>query len=110
MGIHRSYAERKSICEAWKQSGLPQVEFCRLNNINYRALGRWLGKLKKVSAGNVSEVAAESLPTAVKFLPVGKVFSEQKVLELLLPNGISCKVFLAEEKTLALLGRILRCK
>ncbi len=53
--------------DAWKNSGLSQVQFCKQNNLTYAAFGYWRTRLKKLNAINND---ANDDTDVVKFLPV----------------------------------------
>lgn len=105
--MRRNYVEQKKICDAWKESSLNQTDFCRQNNVCHKALNRWLIKFNDKQAGENNLVATKRV---IKLLPVGKISSEQSSLEVLLPNGVGCKVSLSEAKMESFLWRIIQCK
>jgi hypothetical protein len=107
MGTRRSREEQIKIYEAWKASGLTQMEYSRQNGINIKSLSNWIRKFRICSGKENGKQDQE----AIKFLPVGNiVLPDKNFLEFNLPNGINCKAYLAEEKIDEFFGRLLRCK
>jgi len=115
MGKHRSAEERGRICEAWKQSGLSKIEFCRQNNIAYTPFSRWLSKFRnsnnEANAGDVNNVNQDnSKSDAIKFLQVGTIISERNFLEITLPNSVNFKFHLSQDNINGFLLELLKWK
>ena len=48
--------------EAWRQSGLPQIEYCRCQNISYNAFRNWKGRLSNLSGTSIKLVEVKNIP------------------------------------------------
>lgn len=99
MATRRTQEEQRAIYEAWHQSGLTRTVFCRQNHISLASMWRW-GKKFKMDVSCKSTVSADTLSPSIakdiKFYPVGEVENtkQDSNLEITLPNGICCKVYL----------------
>lgn len=114
MSINRTSAEQESLCNAWKQSGLSKVKFCKQSNISKSALYAWLSKFKdNVKA---TPIIPNTNPQAVKFLRVNDVsldknlHCENYALEATIPNGITIKVNIPPNNLNVVLLELLKWK
>ena len=96
MPISKTIDEQKAFCNAWKQSGLSKIKFCKQNNISESALYTWLNKFNKNDA--IAETNNKTiLPASVKFLRINNHISDSgscsksHALEIIMPNGIVIK-------------------
>lgn len=99
MGKKLSSKEWEQLCNKWQQSGMSRKEFSKQNGVNLKTFSAWIIKLKRI------EIEARG---KINFLPIAKVVEGESFLEIILPNGISCKI--AEDKVNIFLEGLLRCK
>ena len=74
MGIRYTKAERTAYIDAFKSSGLTQTDFCKRQNISFKAFNNWLRLHKKstlqtrdLQGSPKSKYSAQSQPN---FIPV----------------------------------------
>ena len=48
--------------ETWRESGLPQIEYCRRQNISYNAFRNWKGRLSNLSGTSIKLVEVKNIP------------------------------------------------
>lgn len=121
MPKQRTKAEQEMLCEAWKQSGLTKVEFCKQNNIGEKSFYRWLSKLGnrgKTDIVGVDTVESKNSvgTSAFKFLQINTAISsrdlcsEKYFLEIALPNGVNFKASLSQDHINIFLQELLKWK
>jgi len=111
---NRTISEQKAFCDAWKQSGLSKIKFCRQSNISKSALYTWLNKfnfeVSKTNNGNDAQSAS------VKFLRVNDIDSsnslrhETNALEITIPSGISIKANISQNNLNIFLQELVKWK
>ena len=69
MGIRYTKAERTAYIEGFRSSGLTQTDFCKNQNISFKAFNNWLRLHKKSILPSTSNVKY-SAPSQPNFLPV----------------------------------------
>ncbi|PIZ03491.1 MAG: hypothetical protein COY58_09095 [Gammaproteobacteria bacterium CG_4_10_14_0_8_um_filter_38_16] len=69
MGIRYTKAERTAYIDAFKSSGLTQTDFCKRQNISFKAFNNWLRLHKKSILPTTSNVKY-SAPSQPNFIPV----------------------------------------
>lgn len=127
MTKHRTEEERVTLCQAWQQSGLTKIEFCKQNNIGEKSFYRWLSKLANGSKTDVVDIDIDT-DTGVsknnidsspfKFLQVntGNAISargsnsEKALLEISLPNRITFKVSISQDNINNFLQELMKWK
>jgi len=69
MGRRYTKAERTAYIDVFKSSGLTQTDFCKTQNISFKAFNNWL-RLHKKSTLQGSSVSKYSPPCQPNFIPV----------------------------------------
>lgn len=118
MPISHTSAEQEAICNAWKQSGISKIKFCKQSNISKSALYTWLNKFNN----NVEVPTPKTYnkrdiqSTAVKFLRINDINSDKvlhsasSVLEITMPNGVDIKVNLSQSNFNIFMQELLKWK
>jgi len=96
----------KEINAKWHKSGLPQVRFCKKNNISYSGLKKW--RSDEIRAGRITSLKSKSLfrsqgmKEEKKFLPINIAAAQENcsvesanklVAELELPQKIILRIY-----------------
>jgi len=90
----RAYYEEH--LEAWRNSGLTQVEYCKQVNIAYGSFKTWTGKLKQSQAVKTSFMEAK--PSELQEFGA--------ILQISLPNGV--RIGLSSPKSNMLVEQVLK--
>lgn len=121
MPKQQTKAEQEMLCEAWKQSGLTKVEFCKQNNIGEKSFYRWLSKLDnknktEIVGADTAEPKNNVEPSPFKFLQINtatsskSLYSEKYFLEIFLPNRVNFKVGISQDRINIFLQELLKWK
>ena len=108
MPRRRPDEEQKALYELWRRSGLTGTEFCKQNHISTNSLWRWR---KKFGMEVIKDDPNKPITKDLKFYPVDAIGAnncKNSFLEIALPKGINCKVYLPESSINAFLKELLK--
>jgi len=111
MGKKRTLNEQRKLYELWQQSGITKSEFCRQNHIGTQSMWKWHKEFGKEVARD-HNCAVKIEPTEnIKFYQIDKAVSanrQDNFLEIVMPNGASCKAYLSEDGISVFLRELLK--
>lgn len=96
---YKSPSEQIAICEAWKQSGLTKIKFCRQNNFSRSTFYKWCKQFQNTNnKASITNSNTTIKTDPIKFLkvchaiPSKSLALDSNLLEISLANGINLKV------------------
>jgi len=118
MSDYKSLTERMAFCEAWKQSGLTKIKFCKENNLSKRTFHKWIKQFQSnnTKVVDVASSKADIKTDPIKFLKVSHAMParnftlESGLLEISLTNGIALKLVVSQDNINHLLQELLKWK
>jgi hypothetical protein len=99
----RQYWQRH--LDAWKTSGLKQIDYCRQHDVRPKSFILWKGKLGVRTPGSAENVEPKLIPVVVKKERAVSLASTKQPdpthLDIRLPNGIQLALTITESCVLS---------